>query len=197
MKKSFWIIGFLLLMVSGIFIYISKQSDNIETSIAVENKTSEKFESVGIVMDDKILLHKTNGRKFYFPKTLTSGMKEVSVIAIDRKGKIFKSQVISLINNKDIAIKETINENLKLNVVETGKDMEIQEVPDIRKWKVETDSKTISGSFASDTDFNYSLYILGKGGAFGISDTGSRNIEVTASWEKPTNKVDSWLMISK
>ncbi len=47
-----------------------------------------------------------------------------------------------------------------------------------------------------NTDSQYTLYLLGKGGKLGISSTEMKGIRVIASWEKPKDKIDSWLIFN-
>lgn len=48
----------------------------------------------------------------------------------------------------------------------------------------------------ANTDSQYTLYLLGKGGKLGISSTRMKGIRVIASWEKPKDKIDSWLIFN-
>ena len=43
--------------------------------------------------------------------------------------------------------------------------------------------KFIKGSYEANTDSQYTLYLLGKGGKLGISSTEMKGIRVIASWE--------------
>ncbi|HEK9341152.1 TPA: conjugal transfer protein, partial [Streptococcus equi subsp. equi] len=48
----------------------------------------------------------------------------------------------------------------------------------------------------ANTDSQYTLYLLGKGGNLGISGTEMKGVRVIVSWEKPKDKIDSWLVFN-
>ena len=48
-------------------------------------------------------------------------------------------------------------------------------------------SDNIKANFSSDTDYDYTLYVLGKDGELGTSDTLNNGKEVSASWEAGKN----------
>ena len=67
-KISCIIVLALILCAGGLFFYMNKNNDSIDTSLTVKNNTKVKIETVGLCTDNKIVLNRTNGENFYFPR---------------------------------------------------------------------------------------------------------------------------------
>ncbi|SFE74804.1 hypothetical protein [Peptostreptococcus sp. D1] len=197
MKRKIFGIGIILLVIIIGFIYFVRNNDNIDSSITIKNETSEKLKAVGILSDNKVILNKTNGDKFYIPEKLTNKINEVSIVVVSDTGSVSKSKAIYLKDIKAVSIKELKGANIELNVKTKEKSFEEIDIPELSGWKAGIEGNNVRGSFQAKTMTNYTLYILGKGGRLGASDTDNNNTEVVASWEKPKAKVDSWVVFSK
>lgn len=195
-KISCIIVLALILCAGGLFFYMNKNNDSIDTSLTVKNNTKVKIETVGLCTDNKIVLNRTNGENFYFPKKIIEQDKTAVIFIVSKDGKILKSGEITLKDNKKINIQEIKNGNISLdvNVKKTGPKFNI---PKLDNWKVEIKGNYVEGSYKADTDLNYTLYLLGKGGTLSVSDNGTKGMSVKASWEKAKQKLDSWLVFFK
>lgn len=198
MKNKKILIGLILAVIFVSATYFLRNNDDIEYKVKVKNVASDSFEYVGIFQDKKIIINKTNGEYSYFPKSITNELDEVCILAIKKDGTILKSNLINLDNKKDIEIVGINKGVLELNTkTTTYKDSSSFKIPELIEWKVGTDGNNIKATFKASTDYSYRVYVLGKGGKLGISDTRSKNDEVIAEWEKPKNKMDSWLVLTK
>lgn len=193
-KKIIFLVVSILVIVVGFFSYQIFNTESIDTSLIVKNGTHEAVEAIGVYGDNKLIFSKTEGNVFEFPKQIVGDMKSLSIVAVDKNGKSFLSGQIDLDGNKEVTITEIKEEGLLLNVKSRNKD-KLLDIPVLDEWKVSTEGKYISGKYQAKTNWNYTLYVLGKGGALGMSDTGTNNDVVTASWEKP-NKIESWILFS-
>lgn len=195
-KSGILIIIILIFGTCGLFFYMNKNSDDIDVACTIKNSTKEKIEKVGIVAGEKIILNKTNGECFCFPKEIVKSDKNVVIFTVLNDGEIAKSGEVSLKDGKEIMIRTIEDNHLSLDVDTKNKDIKI-DIPELDKWKVETNENFINGQYRADTDMNYRLFLLGKGGTLGISDEGKKDTVVNASWEKPKEKVISWLVFTK
>lgn len=191
MKKIFFVASILIFFV-GLFLYQTFNSESINTSIIVKNGTQYSVEAIGIYGDNKLIFNKTEGKVFEFPKQIVGDMKSISIVAIDKNGKSFLSGRIDLEGNREVTITEINEDGISLNVISRNKD-KLLDIPVLDEWKVSTEGKYISGKYQAKTNWNYTIYVLGKGGKLGMSDTRTNNDLVTASWEKP-NKPGSWIV---
>ena len=184
------------LCICGLFFYMNRNSDDIDVAFTVKNETKEKIDTVGIAMGKKCILNRTNGEKFYFPKDLVKEKQDKAIVfVVSKDGIIAKSGEIDLKENKEVSIREIKEGEISLDIAAQKTDIKIS-IPRLDAWKVSTDEKFIKGSYEANTDSQYTLYLLGKGGKLGISSTEMKGIRVTASWEKPKDKIDSWLIFN-
>ena len=196
MKNRIGILMIILIFGTCGLFYMNKSSDDMDVAFTVKNNTKEKIETVGIAAGEKIVLNKTNGEYFCFPKEIVKNDKNIVVFAVLSDGEIAKSGEVSVKDGQEILIR-TIEENhLSLDVDTKKQDIKI-DIPKLDKWKVETNKNYINGQYRADTDMTYRLFLLGKGGKLGISDEGKKDVVVNASWEKPKEKVISWLVFTK
>ncbi len=182
--------------LSTFYIYNYRNKDEIEVFLTVKNETEEKIDSVGVLIDNKILLNRTNGELFYFPKEIVKTLEDTSLIVILKNGEVSRSGKFSTVDNKEVTVQGIEEGKVNLNI-ETLKDDRRFNLPNIDNWKVKVEGRNITGEFKSDTDLNYTLYLLGKGGHLGISDKNTKGDLATASWEKPRKKLDSWILFEE
>ncbi|MGI6635783.1 MAG: conjugal transfer protein [Christensenellales bacterium] len=179
------------------FLFLNGNSDSIEASMVVTNKTNEQIVCVGISCGDKTIFNKTNGESFYFPKKLIDNMDTIYIVAIVHDGHIAQSGKFSLKNNSNISItgidnnKLTLSTNTKENIDRLYHSLQLD------NWQIKIEENLVEASYQEETDLKYKLYVLGKGGKLGMSDIGSDNEIVSASWEKPDSKLDSWIVFAK
>ena len=171
-RKIALLVPVIALCICGLFFYMNRNSDDIDVAFTVKNETKEKIDTVGIAMGKKCILNRTNGEKFYFPKDLVKEKQD-----------------------KEVSIREIKEGEISLDIAAQKTDIKIS-IPRLDAWKVSTDEKFIKGSYEANTDSQYTLYLLGKGGKLGISSTEMKGIRVIASWEKPKDKIDSWLIFN-
>lgn len=193
-KKIIFLVASILVILVGFFLYQTFKPESIDTAITVKNGTQDAVEAIGVYGDNKLIFSKTEGNVFEFPKQIVGDMKSLSVVAVDKNGKSFLSGQIDLEGNREVTITEMKEDGLSLNVKSGNKD-KLLDIPALDEWKMSTKGKYISGEYQAKTNWNYTLYVLGKGGKLGISDTRTNNDVVTASWEKP-NKIESWILFS-
>ena len=184
-KKIALLVPVIALCICGLFFYMNRNSDDIDVAFTVKNETKEKC-----------ILNRTNGEKFYFPKDLVKEKQDKAIVfVVSKDGIIAKSGEIDLKENKEVSIREIKEGEISLDIVAQKTDIKIS-IPRLDAWKVSTDEKFIKGSYEANTDSQYTLYLLGKGGKLGISSTEMKGIRVIASWEKPKDKIDSWLIFN-
>lgn len=193
-KKKIFLVTSILVIIVGFFLYQTFKPESIDTAITVKNGTQDAVEAIGVYGDNKLIFCKTEGNVFEFPKQIVGDMKSLSVVAVDKNGKSFLSGQIDLEGNREVTITEMKEDGLSLNVKSGNKD-KLSDIPALEEWKISAKGKYISGEYQAKTNWNYTLYVLGKGGKLGISDTRTNNDVVTASWEKP-NKIESWILFS-
>ncbi|EKU93199.1 Uncharacterised protein [Alloiococcus otitis] len=184
-----------LLCIGGLLLVVTRKQDEIDPGLVVQNDTGKNFEAVGIMVEDKAVLNKSNGEDFYIPEELLKGLDEFSLVAINDSGQAWTSPAVNP-DGKKVTIKNMDGGQLHTNQKEIEKFDDPLDIPNLNEWQIYTEGDTIHGSFDAKTDLAYTLYILGKGGKLGISDTQSGQ-KVEASWEKPDDKLDSWLVFSK
>lgn len=184
----------LLIVLIGGFMLI-RGSDNIETSLKIKNSSEEYFEYVGIVWEGHALICKSDKRSYLVPKELTEKVDTVSVVGIKNDGELFSSGNFSLHNNKAVEISGVHSSELTLNIG-TKKSKAKTSLPDIKNWTIKEDKTNVNSTFSCDTEYNYTLYVYGKGGILGVSDTLSKGKEAVASWEKPKSEKMAWVLFA-
>lgn len=195
-RKIALLVPVIALCICGLFFYMNRNSDDIDVAFTVKNETKEKIDTVGIAMGEKCILNRTNGEKFYFPKDLVKEKQDKAIVFVVSKDEIIaKSGEIDLKENKEVSIREIKEGEISLDIAAQKTDIKIS-IPRLDAWRVSTDEKFIKGSYEANTDSQYTLYLLGKGGKLGISSTEMKGIRVIASWEKPKDKIDSWLIFN-
>lgn len=193
-RKISLLVAVLVLCFCGLFFYIKKNSDNIDIAFTVKNETEGKIDTIGIAIGNKYILNRTNGKKFYFPKYLIKREQSKAIVFSVFKNKVIaKTGEIDLKGNKEVSIKKIKKGKLFLDVT-TEKTYKNISIPRLDTWKVRTDKRSVKGSYETNTDMKYTLYLLGKGGCLGISGTETKGKRVIVSWEKPKYKIDSWLV---
>lgn len=193
-KKVIIFVLSLLVVLLAFFLYHAFKTETIPTAITVKNGTQYSLEAIGIYGDNKLIFSKTEGNVFEFPKQIVGDMNSLLVVAVDKTGKHFLSGQIDLESNKEVTIIDIKEDALLLNVTSSNK-VQLLNIPALDEWKISDKGKLISGEFRAKTDWDYTLYVLGKGGMLGMSDTRTNNDLVKASWEKP-NKIESWILFS-
>ncbi|WP_300408515.1 hypothetical protein [Lagierella sp.] len=184
------------LALSTFFIYNYRNKDEIEVFLTVKNETEEKIDSAGVLMDNKILLNRTSGEVFYFPKEIFKKLEDTSLIVILKNGEVSRSGKFSTVDNKEVTVQGIEEGKVNLDIETVSDDREFN-LPNIDKWNVKVEGRNITGEFKSNTDLNYTLYLLGKGGHLGMSDKNSKGALAIASWEKPRKKLDSWVLFEE
>ena len=198
MRKIAVVFGLILLMLMlGIRFYLKADRDRVEARLQVENKTGTAFKYVGFVYKDRVLFQKTSGKNYCLPEKLFSETKKLRLIAFDEKGNTFKSDSFEIANKKSVGIEAIKNNKLVLNVPTGDNSLDEIKIPKLDKWSVNINGNAIEARFRAETKLRYTLYVLGKGGGLGASDTQTNNEEVLASWEKPNNRLDSWVLFSR
>lgn len=196
MKKKIKIMlaaAVLLIVAIAAFMQI-RGSDSIDASLEIKNSSKEQFEYVGIVWEDHALVCKTDQTDYFMPEEITEKADSVSVIGIKYSGEVICSGSFSLPDNKSTEIKEVRDSVLILDI-NTGKADKKISLPDMKNWVIETDEGNVRSTFSCDTEYRYTLYILGKGGSLGVSDALSKGEEATASWEDPKTAKTAWVML--
>lgn len=195
-RKIALLVAVLVLCIVGVFFYMNRNSDDIDVAFTVKNETKENLDTVGIAVGNKYILNRTNGEQFYFPKDLVTGEEDKAIVfTVFKNGAIAKSGKIALKGNKAVSIREIKEGEISLDIAAEKTDTKIS-IPRLDSWETKTDERFIEGSYEAKTDLKYTLYLLGKGGSLGISDTETKGVRVVVSWEKPKDKIDSWLVIN-
>lgn len=195
-KKIILLITALILSITAIFIYINRDRDNIESNLVIKNETKEKIEAIGVFTGGKYILNKTNGDKFYFPEKVIGNVEKGVVFAVAGDGSILKAGEVTIKNPMEIKIKSIADKDINVDVDSKKIDVEIK-IPKLDNWKVETNGNYIKGQYKENTDMNYTIYVLGKGGKLGISNSAGNGELVETTWEKPKDKKDTWLVLDK
>ena len=169
-----------LLFIGLIFYFISRRN-NIK-AVKIENETNQSFEAIGIVNEKNIILSKADDNNYLIDNSLFKSPDTFCILAVDSDNNVYQSGEINLKENDKISI-EAIEDNQLIISKTDNKSMEKIAVPDISNWKLSKDSSHIMATFSSDTNYDYTLYVVGKDGKLGISDTSNSSNEVMANWE--------------
>jgi hypothetical protein len=197
--KKIIIVIVVIVSVAGcaLFVQHGRNSDSVETALSVRNESQDIFSMVAISWDKHVLVQKTNGDEYYFPKELLTNVEKVSIIGVKSDGETVSSGTIPVEPGKIVSITK-MNGN-KLELSEKAEDSYTDEIkiPDLSNWKIEEDGEQIKSSYSGKTDYAYTLYVLGKGGSLGTSDKIVDGTEAIASWEKPSSIEVAWILLEK
>lgn len=169
-----------LLFIGLIFYFISRRN-NIK-AVKIENETNQSFEAIGIANEKNIILCKSDDNNYLIANSLFQSPDTFCILAVDSDNNVYQSGEINLKENDKISIKAIEDDQLIISNND-NKSIEKIEIPDISNWKLSKDSSHIMATFSSDTNYDYTLYVVGKGGKLGISDTSNSSNEVMANWE--------------
>lgn len=187
MKKSktkpalFILIGLIIVVLIAYFI----KGNNKPSSVIIENDTSQSLEAVGIFDDSQILICKDENNDYLIPNNLFANGGTFRIVA-KKDSKTYTSREITIKENDKIKINNIKDDELILKN-ETSGERKALDLPDIENWNISKNSDNIKADFSSDTSYNYTLYVLGKDGELGTSDTLNNGKEVSASWEAGEN----------
>lgn len=169
-----------LLFIGLIFYFISRRN-NIK-AVKIENETNQSFEAIGIANEKNIILCKSDDNNYLIANSLFQSPDTFCILAVDSDNNVYQSGEINLKENDKISIKAIEDDQLIISNND-NKSIEKIEIPDISNWKLSKDSSHIMATFSSDTNYDYTLYVVGKDGKLGISDTSNSSNEVMANWE--------------
>lgn len=187
MKKSktkpalFILIGLIIVVLISYFI----KGNNKPSSVIIENDTSQSLEAVGIFDDSQILICKDENNNYMIPNNLFANGGTFRIVA-KKDSKTYTSREIKIKENDKIKIINIKGDELILENQTSGEKKAL-DLPDIKDWNMSKNSDNIKANFSSDTDYDYTLYVLGKDGELGTSDTLNNGKEVSASWEAGKN----------
>lgn len=163
-------------------IYLTKTNSKKIEALIIEDLGKNKFAAVGIASDSEILLCKDEKDNYLIPNSLFKNGDLYNIVAIDQDGKVYVSKSLILSENDKVKIKSKDDDKLILDNKTSGQ-MEKIDLPDISNWTIEKKGDNVKASFTSDTDFEYTVYVIGKDYGIGISDKKSKGEKVFASWE--------------
>ena len=163
-------------------IYLTKTNSKKIEALIIEDLGKNKFASVGIASDSEILLCKDEKDNYLIPNSLFKNGDLYNIVAIDQDGKVYVSKSLKLSENDKVKIKSKEDDKLILDNKTSGQREKI-DLPDISNWTIEKIGDNVKASFTSDTDFEYTVYVIGKDYGIGISDKKSKGEKVFASWE--------------
>ena len=187
MKRSktkpalFILIGLIIVVLISYFI----KGNNKPSSVIIENDTSQSLEAVGIFDDSQILICKDENNNYMIPNNLFANGGTFRIVA-KKDSKTYTSREIKIKENDKIKIINIKGDELILENQTSGEKKAL-DLPDIENWNISKNSDNIKADFSSDTDYDYTLYVLGKDGELGTSDTLNYGKEVSASWEAGKN----------
>ncbi|WP_044565902.1 hypothetical protein [Anaerococcus provencensis] len=187
MKRSktkpalFILIGLIIVVLISYFI----KGNNKPSSVIIENDTSQSLEAVGIFDDSQILICKDENNNYLIPNNLFANGGTFRIVA-KKDSKTYTSREIKIKENDKIKIINIKGDELILENQTSGEKKAL-DLPDIKDWNMSKNSDNIKADFSSDTSYNYTLYVLGKDGELGTSDTLNNGKEVSASWEAGEN----------
>lgn len=173
-----------LLAIALIFYFISRRN-NIK-AVKIENETNQSFEVIGIGNEKNIILSKADDNNYLIANSLFESADTFCILAVDSDNNVYQSGEINIKENDKISIKAIEDDRLIISNNDK-KLMEKIDLPDISNWKLSKDSDHIMATFSSDTNYNYTLYVVGEGGKLGISETANSGKEVVANWEAGEN----------
>lgn len=163
-------------------IYLTKTNSKKIEALIIEDLGKNKFASVGIASDSEILLCKDEKDNYLIPNSLFKNGDLYNIVAIDQDGKVYVSKSLKLSENDKVKIKSKEEDKLILDNKTSGQREKI-DLPDISNWTIEKIGDNVKASFTSDTDFEYTVYVIGKDYGIGISDSKGNGEKVFASWE--------------
>lgn len=163
-------------------IYLTKTNSKKIEALIIEDLGKNKFSAVGIASDSEILLCKDEEDKYLIPNSIFKNGELYNIIAVDENGKVYISESLKISENDIIKIKSKEDDKLLLENKTNGQREKI-DLPDISNWTIEKKGDNVKASFTSDTDFEYTVYVIGKDYGIGISDKKSKGEKVFASWE--------------
>lgn len=169
-----------LLFIGLIFYFISRRN-NIK-AVKIENETNQSFEAIGIANEKNIILCKSDDNNYLIENSLFKSPDTFCILAMDSDNNVYQSGEINIKENDKISIKAIEDDQLIISNND-NKSIEKIEIPDISNWKLSKDSSHIMATFSSDTNYDYTLYVVGKDGKVGISETANSGKEVMANWE--------------
>lgn len=187
MKKSktkpalFILIGLIIVVLIAYFI----KGNNKPSSVIIENDTSQSLEAVGIFDDSQIIICKDENNNYLIPNNLFANGGTFRIVA-KKDSKTYTSREITIKENDKIKINNIKDDELILKNKTSGEKKAL-DLPDIENWNISKNSDNIKADFSSDTDYDYTLYVLGKDGELGTSATLNNGKEVSASWEAGKN----------
>lgn len=170
------------LIVLASLIYLTKTNSKKIEALIIEDLGKNKFSAVGIASDSEILLCKDEEDKYLIPNSIFKNGELYNIIAVDKNGKVYISESLKISENDIIKIKSKEDDKLILDNKTSGQREKI-DLPDISNWTIEKKGDNVKASFTSDTDFEYTVYVIGKDYGIGISDKKSKGEKVFASWE--------------
>lgn len=163
-------------------IYLTKTNSKKIEALIIEDLGENKFSAVGIASNSEILLCKDEEDKYLIPNSVFKNGELYNIIAVDENGKVYISESLKISENDIIKIKSKEDDKLLLENKTSGQREKI-DLPDISNWTIEKKGDNVKASFTSDTDFEYTVYVIGKDYGIGISDKKSKGEKVFASWE--------------
>lgn len=163
-------------------IYLTKTNSKKIEALIIEDLGKNKFSAVGIASNSEILLCKDEEDKYLIPNSVFKNGELYNIIAVDENGKVYISESLKISENDIIKIKSKEDDKLILDNKTSGQRENIN-LPDISNWTIEKKGDNVKASFTSDTDFEYTVYVIGKDYGIGISDKKSKGEKVFASWE--------------
>lgn len=197
LKKISVVIAFVLLGSAAFYLYVlsGQGADSVSKALTVKIASKNTPTNVALYVNDKLIVHKTEGENFYFPESLVGVPSTAVLVALEENGEAAYSGEFSLKNYDKLTIKDIKDGELILDIrtEQTSKEFTL---PPLDTWKVSLTDKHVVGEYKADTDLYYTLYVLGRGGNLGLSDTLNKGETVTASWERPREKKDSWLVFT-
>ena len=163
-------------------IYLTKTNSKKIEALIIEDLGKNKFSAVGIASQSEILLCKDEEDKYLIPNSIFKNGELYNIVAVDENGKVYISESLKISENDIIKIKSKEDDKLILDNKTSGQREKI-DLPDISNWTIEKKGDNVKASFTSDTDFEYTVYVIGKDYGIGISDKKSKGEKVFASWE--------------
>lgn len=185
-KKNTALFVLIAVVVIGLAVYFINRNNNKLEAVHIGNDSKQDFEALGIADDSQILLCKDENSNYVIPNSLFANGGTFRIVAKDSDGNSYTSKEISLKENDKIKIKNVSDNELILENENKGEKKDI-DIPDIKNWDISKDGDNLGANFSSKTDYDYTVYVVGKGGELAISDTLNNGKEVSASWEAGKN----------
>ena len=159
--------------------------------VRVENESGQEYLTMGLLFEDKLLLQMPGSepmRQAVFPGELLEGAERGQVVGISADGQAWLSPVETLEGKNRLPFQYS---NL---AAETDPAL-LRRLPGLSGWTLSTEANLRTAAFKGDTPLQYRVYLLGKGGRLSLSDWGSADAPVSASWEKGRGSPQSWLLL--